>query len=59
VSTLRAELTAFAVALRNVDEATDLGTVADGVRAMAVLDAARASAVGGGVAVPVAQGVAP
>ena len=59
MTTLRAELTAFAAALRDPDQPHDLGTVADGVRAMAVLDAARASAGAGGAAVPVAQEVSP
>lgn len=52
VTTLRAELAAYARALRT-GEGGDLGTPADGVAAMAALDAARRSAADGGAPVPV------
>ncbi len=54
VTTLRHELEAFARAVRDPSALTDLGTPADGVAVMLVIDAARASAAAGGapVAVP-------
>jgi predicted dehydrogenase len=57
VATVRAELAAFAAALRDPGRDHGLGTVADGVRAMAVVDAARASGLAGGVAVALAHEV--
>jgi predicted dehydrogenase len=52
VASLAGQLDALAAAVRGAPPA-DLGTAADGVAAMAVLDAARASAAGGGRTVPV------
>jgi predicted dehydrogenase len=57
VATLRAELEAFAGALRHPEGAHGLGSVAEGLRVMTILDAARASAVHG-AAVSVAEAVA-
>lgn len=51
-ASLAAQLEAFAAAVRGGDPGA-LGTAADGVAAMAVVDAARSSAAAGGVPVPV------
>lgn len=58
VTTLRAELQAYAHALRT-GEADQLGSVADGVAVMSVLDAARTSAAAGGSSTPVLPPVLP
>lgn len=58
VATLRAELAAYATALRTA-EPTELGTPTDGRAVMAVIDAARTSASHGGVAIPLPIEVAP
>ncbi len=56
VASLAGQLDALAAAVRGAPPA-DLGTAADGLAVMAVLDAARASAAGGGRTVPVHRSV--
>jgi predicted dehydrogenase len=58
VATLRAELAAYATALRT-QEPTELGTPADGRAVMAIIDAARTSASRAGATIPLPIEVAP